>query len=399
MATVLRTPPFRALSAPRLSNISSKTPKPSCISFTQRNTKTSCLSSLWLSDRKPFRFVRLVPFASQEENGTETELEAAQTPEEEKAQAQQPQPEILVLEGEEEAEWEEWSLEEELSGKALKGEEEEELSDKALEGEEEEELYDQVRELAESMKREWAEELKEEEELKRELKELQGEEEEEEGEEDEHYEDRIESYKKETGLTDAVQTGIGKINGIPVAFGVMEFQFVGGSMGAVVGEKITRLIEYATDQFLPLILVCSSGGARMQEGSYSLMQMAKISSALHNYRQQSKKNHKLFYVTILASPTTGGVIASFGMLGDIIIAEPNATIAFAGARVIEQTLKVPVPEDAQEAEPLFEKGLFDLLVPRNLLKGVLTHLLELHGFFPLNQNETDTSVDLNLSRQ
>nr|YP_010437103.1 AccD [Vinca major]UTA96801.1 AccD [Vinca major] len=200
--------------------------------------------------------------------------------------------------------------------------------------------------------------------------------------EEEPYKDRIDSYQRKTGLTEAVQTGIGQLNGIPVAVGVMDFQFMGGSMGSVVGEKITRLIEYATNKFLPLIIVCASGGARMQEGSLSLMQMAKISSALYDYQS----NKKLFYVSILTSPTTGGVTASFGMLGDIIIAEPNAYIAFAGKRVIEQTLNKTVPEGSQLAEYLFEKGLFDLIVPRNLLKSVLSELFKLHAFFPLNQN-------------
>ncbi|XLT79311.1 hypothetical protein S245_001080 [Arachis hypogaea] len=120
----------------------------------------------------------------------------------------------------------------------------------------------------------------------------------------------------------------------------MDFQFMGGSMGSVVGEKITRLVEHAGNQLLPLILVCASGGARMQEGSLSLMQMAKISSALYEYQ----KKKRLFYVSILTSPTTGGVTASFGMLGDIIIAEPDAYIAFAGKRVIEQTLNTTIPE-------------------------------------------------------
>nr|QCD15858.1 acetyl-CoA carboxylase beta subunit [Chionanthus ramiflorus] len=198
--------------------------------------------------------------------------------------------------------------------------------------------------------------------------------------EEEPYKDRIDSYQRKTGLTEAVQTGIGQLNGIPVAIGVMDFQFMGGSMGSVVGEKITRLIEYATDQFLPLIIVCASGGARMQEGSLSLMQMAKISSALYDYQS----NKKLFYVSILTSPTTGGVTASFGMLGDIIIAEPNSYIAFAGKRVIEQTLNKTVPEGSQAAEYLFQKGLFDLIVPRNPLKSVLSELFKLHAFFPLN---------------
>nr|YP_009916577.1 acetyl-CoA carboxylase carboxyl transferase beta [Primula moupinensis]YP_010447890.1 acetyl-CoA carboxylase carboxyl transferase beta [Primula odontocalyx]ASM91708.1 acetyl-CoA carboxylase carboxyl transferase beta [Primula moupinensis]UTQ72943.1 acetyl-CoA carboxylase carboxyl transferase beta [Primula odontocalyx] len=200
--------------------------------------------------------------------------------------------------------------------------------------------------------------------------------------EEEPYKDRIDSYQRKTGLTEAVQTGIGQLNGIPVAIGVMDFQFMGGSMGSVVGEKITRLVEYATKKFIPLVIVCASGGARMQEGSLSLMQMAKISSALYDYQS----NKKLFYVPILTSPTTGGVTASFGMLGDIIIAEPNAYIAFAGKRVIEQTLNKTVPEGSQAAEYLFQKGLFDLIVPRNLLKNVLSELFQLHAFFPLNQN-------------
>nr|QCL17956.1 Acetyl-CoA carboxylase carboxyltransferase beta subunit [Geosiris aphylla] len=203
--------------------------------------------------------------------------------------------------------------------------------------------------------------------------------------EEEPYRDRIHSYQRRTGLTEAVQTGIGELNGIPIAIGVMDFQFMGGSMGSVVGEKITRLIEYATNRSIPVIIVCASGGARMQEGSLSLMQMAKISSALYNY--QSKK--KLFYVSILTSPTTGGVTASFGMLGDVIIAEPNAYVAFAGKRVIEQTLNKLVPDGSQAAEYSFHKGLFDPIVPRNPLKGVLNELFQLHGFFPLNTKKKE----------
>nr|YP_009527240.1 acetyl-CoA carboxylase carboxyltransferase beta subunit [Stemona mairei]AYA54197.1 acetyl-CoA carboxylase carboxyltransferase beta subunit [Stemona mairei] len=200
--------------------------------------------------------------------------------------------------------------------------------------------------------------------------------------EEEPYRDRIDFYQRKTGLTEAVQTGIGQLNGIPVAIGVMDFQFMGGSMGSVVGEKITRLIEYATNRSLPVIIVCASGGARMQEGSLSLMQMAKISSASYNYQS----NKKLFYVSILTSPTTGGVTASFGMLGDVIIAEPNAYIAFAGKRVIEQTLNKTVSDGSQAAEHLFHKGLFDPIVPRNPLKGVLSELFQIHGFFSLNPN-------------
>nr|YP_009501100.1 acetyl-CoA carboxylase carboxyltransferase beta subunit [Passiflora laurifolia]AXB37667.1 acetyl-CoA carboxylase carboxyltransferase beta subunit [Passiflora laurifolia] len=203
--------------------------------------------------------------------------------------------------------------------------------------------------------------------------------------EDKPYLERIFACQDETELSEAVQTGIGQINGIPVAIGVMDFRFIGGSMGCIVGEKITRLIEYATNQILPLILVCASGGARMYEGSLSLMQMAKISAALYNYK--SNKNKKSFYISILTTPTTGGVTASFGMLGDIIISEPDAYIAFAGKRVIEQTLNIEVPEGSQTAEVLFENGLLDPIVPRNLLKGVLYELLQLHNFRPLNKKE------------
>ncbi|CAK8570878.1 unnamed protein product [Lathyrus sativus] len=206
--------------------------------------------------------------------------------------------------------------------------------------------------------------------------------EEEEEEEDQPYIDRLDSYQEKTGLPEAVQTGIGQLNGIPLAIAVMDSEFIAGSMGSVVGEKITRLIEYATNQLLPLIIVCASGGARMQEGSLSLMQMAKISSALYNYQI----NKKLFYVAILTSPTTGGVTASFAMLGDIVIAEPNATIAFASKRVIEQLLNVEVPEGSQSADLLFDKGVLDSVVPRHFLKQFLTELFQFHGFIPLTKN-------------
>nr|NP_683812.1 acetyl-CoA carboxylase beta subunit [Chaetosphaeridium globosum]AAM96498.1 beta subunit of acetyl-CoA carboxylase carboxytransferase [Chaetosphaeridium globosum] len=195
------------------------------------------------------------------------------------------------------------------------------------------------------------------------------------------YQDRIEENQTRTGLTDAVQTGIGKLNGITIALGVMDFQFMGGSMGSVVGEKLARLIEYATDNSLPLIIVCASGGARMQEGTLSLMQMAKIASVLQIHQVQKK----LLYISILTYPTTGGVTASFGMLGDIIIAEPNAYIAFAGKRVIEQTLKQEVPDGFQVAESLFDHGLLDLIVPRSILKGVLGELFELYKAAPCKQ--------------
>lgn len=192
------------------------------------------------------------------------------------------------------------------------------------------------------------------------------------------YKDRLEDNQARTGLTDAVQTGIGELNGTLVALGVMDFQFMGGSMGSVVGEKLTRLIEYATQQSLPLIIVCASGGARMQEGTLSLMQMAKIASVLQIHQVQKR----LLYISILTYPTTGGVTASFGMLGDIIMAEPKAYIAFAGKRVIEQTLRQEVPDGFQVAESLFDHGLLDLIVPRAILKGVLGELFQLYNSAP-----------------
>nr|YP_009548414.1 acetyl-CoA carboxylase carboxyltransferase beta subunit [Pityrogramma trifoliata]AYW15235.1 acetyl-CoA carboxylase carboxyltransferase beta subunit [Pityrogramma trifoliata] len=196
------------------------------------------------------------------------------------------------------------------------------------------------------------------------------------------YENHLLTSQEKTGLTDAVQTGIGYLNGTLIALGVMDFQFMGGSMGSVVGEKITRLIEYATQKLLPLVLICASGGARMQEGTLSLMQMAKISSVLHFY--QAQKN--LLYISVLTYPTTGGVTASFGMLGDIIIAESKAYIAFAGKRVIEQTLRQKIPDDFQAAESLFGNGLLDSIVPRNLLKGVLSEISEPYLSAPYKKN-------------
>ncbi|MCT7985450.1 acetyl-CoA carboxylase, carboxyltransferase subunit beta [Laspinema sp. A4] len=187
------------------------------------------------------------------------------------------------------------------------------------------------------------------------------------------YSDRLREYQDKTGCLDAVKTGLGKLDGLPVALGVMEFKFMGGSMGSVVGEKLTRLIERATRERLPLIIVCASGGARMQEGMLSLMQMAKISGALERHRE-----NKLLYIPILTHPTTGGVTASFAMLGDIIIAEPKATIGFAGRRVIEQTLREKLPEDFQSAEDLLQHGFVDAIVPRTQIKKTLAQLICLH---------------------
>lgn len=185
------------------------------------------------------------------------------------------------------------------------------------------------------------------------------------------YPNRLKSAQKLTGFQDAVETGTGLMDGIPIALGVMDFEFMGGSMGSVVGEKITRLIEYATKKGLTLVLVCASGGARMQEGTLSLMQMGKISAALEIH--QCRAN--LLYISILTSPTTGGVTASFGMLGDLIIAEPKATIGFAGRRVIEGTLNEKLPEDFQTAESFLQYGLVDLIVPRCFLKCSLVEFI------------------------
>nr|YP_009510361.1 acetyl-CoA carboxylase, carboxyl transferase subunit beta [Gracilaria caudata]AXI96034.1 acetyl-CoA carboxylase, carboxyl transferase subunit beta [Gracilaria caudata] len=187
------------------------------------------------------------------------------------------------------------------------------------------------------------------------------------------YSKRLLDMKIQTGLFDAVQTGLGNVFGIPIALGIMDFRFMGGSMGSVVGEKLTRLIEKGTSQKIAVVIVCASGGARMQEGMLSLMQMAKISSALQKHKQQ-----KLPYFPILTSPTTGGVTASFAMLGDLIIAEPNALIAFAGRRVIEQTIKEDLPENFQTSEYLFKHGFIDLIISRAELKTKLYQILSFY---------------------
>lgn len=187
------------------------------------------------------------------------------------------------------------------------------------------------------------------------------------------YSDRIKEYRQKTGLSDGVITGIGKIDGCDVAMAVMDFRFMGGSMGSVVGEKITRMLETATAKGFPALIFCASGGARMQEGILSLMQMAKTSAALERHRQSS-----LLYIPILTNPTTGGVTASFAMLGDIIIAEPKALIGFTGRRVIEQTLKQKIPEGFQSSEYLLDHGFVDVVVPRTKLKQNLAMILKMH---------------------
>ena len=196
-----------------------------------------------------------------------------------------------------------------------------------------------------------------------------------------NYTERLKEAQERTGLQDAIQTGTGMLDGIPIALGVMDFNFMGGSMGSVVGEKITRLIEYGTQEGLTLVLVCASGGARMQEGILSLMQMAKISAALQVY--QSSAN--LLYISVLTSPTTGGVTASFAMLGDLIFAEPKALIGFAGRRVIEQTLQEQLPDDFQTAEYLLHHGLLDLIVPRSFLKQALSETITLYKDAPFKR--------------
>ena len=191
------------------------------------------------------------------------------------------------------------------------------------------------------------------------------------------YADRLKESQASTGMKDGVVTGTCKVENIPIALAVMDFRFMGGSMGSVVGEKITRLIEQATSENLPLLIVCASGGARMQEGMLSLMQMAKISGALERHREA-----ELLYLPLLTHPTTGGVTASFAMLGDLILAEPKALIGFAGRRVIEQTLREKLPDNFQTAEYLQEHGFVDTIVPRNKLREMLSKILKLHGNNP-----------------
>jgi acetyl-CoA carboxylase carboxyl transferase subunit beta len=198
------------------------------------------------------------------------------------------------------------------------------------------------------------------------------------------YKDRLREYQEKTGLSDAVQTGTGLLDGLPIALGVMDFRFMGGSMGSVVGEKLCRLIEYGTQEGLPVAIICASGGARMQEGMLSLMQMAKISGALEHHRRE-----KLLYVPVLTHPTTGGVTASFAMLGDFILAEPKATIGFAGRRVIEQTLREKLPDDFQTAEYLIKYGFVDAIVPRTQLKATLAQLIRLHQPFSMTSPPDD----------
>ena len=186
------------------------------------------------------------------------------------------------------------------------------------------------------------------------------------------YQEKLESNRRKTGETDAVTCGRARMDGRAVALGVMDFEFLGASMGSVVGEKITRLIERGTAERLPVIIVCASGGARMYEGMMSLMQMAKTSGALARHAEAG-----LAYIPVLTHPTTAGVMASFATLGDVILAEPGALIGFAGARVIKETIQQDLPPGFQRPDFLLQHGLLDQIVARGELKSTLSRLLDL----------------------
>lgn len=188
------------------------------------------------------------------------------------------------------------------------------------------------------------------------------------------YAAKLENEQTATGLDEGVITGRGRIEEQPLVLAVMDFRFIGGSMGSVVGEKLTRTIELGADARLPVLIVSASGGARMQEGLFSLMQMAKTSAALARLGQAGVP-----YISLLTDPTTGGVSASFAMLGDVILAEPGALIGFAGPRVIEQFMHQRLPKDTNTAEFVLAHGMLDAIVPRNLLRPTLGRLLQLYA--------------------
>lgn len=186
------------------------------------------------------------------------------------------------------------------------------------------------------------------------------------------YRERLKKAEKKSGSVEAVRTGRARINGEQVFIGIFDFFFMGGSMGSVVGEKLTRMIEAAIEARKPVIIVSASGGARMQEGIYSLMQMAKVTNAIVRLG-----DHNLPYISLLTDPTTGGVAASFAMQGDVIITEPGALIGFAGPRVIEQTIRKKLPEGFQRSEFLLEHGMVDVVTPRAELKDTLSTMLSI----------------------
>ncbi len=194
------------------------------------------------------------------------------------------------------------------------------------------------------------------------------------------YDRKLQSCKLKTGENESVITGVAAIGGIKTVFAAMDPGFMMGSMGTVTGEKITRAFEYATKHKLPIVICTVSGGARMQEGILSLMQMAKTSAAAKRHSDAG-----LLYITVLTDPTTGGVTASFAMEGDIILAEPNALVGFAGPRVIEQTIRMKLPKNFQTSEFVLEKGFIDAVVPRKDLKGALERLLRLHTVSPAEE--------------
>ncbi|CZT56367.1 acetyl-CoA carboxylase, carboxyltransferase subunit beta [Solibaculum mannosilyticum] len=187
------------------------------------------------------------------------------------------------------------------------------------------------------------------------------------------YPEKLKRYRKETGLKEAVVCGVGKIHGLETVLCVMDSHFMMGSMGRVVGESITRSVEYATEHDMPIVIFATSGGARMQEGIVSLMQMAKISGALQHHSDAG-----LLYITVITDPTTGGVTASFASLGDVIVAEKNALIGFAGKRVVEQTINQRLPQNFQRAEFAQECGFVDIIVERSKMKDTLWKLLYMH---------------------
>ena len=201
------------------------------------------------------------------------------------------------------------------------------------------------------------------------------------------YKSRLKASQAATGGKDAVIVGSGSIDGIETIVAAQEYAFIGGSMGVVVGEKITRGVERAIAQQCPMIIVCCSGGARMMEGALSLMQMAKVSGALARLARA-----RLPYIAVLTDPTTGGVSASFAMLGDLNIAEPKAQIGFAGPRVIEQTIRQKLPEGFQRSEFLIEKGMLDLVVDRRELKSVISKALRFMGAVATSPRSSQTSA-------
>src|SRR3954451_17300711 len=206
------------------------------------------------------------------------------------------------------------------------------------------------------------------------------------------YSDRIEQAKESSGLPEAIINARGTVGDHPVLAGAMDMSFIGGSMGSAVGEKVTRLIERAMEEHSAVIIFCASGGARMQEGTLSLMQMAKISAAL-----AALDEARLPFISILTDPTTGGVTASFAMLGDVIIAEPKALIGFAGPRVIEQTIRQKLPKDFQRSEFLLDHGMIDAIVDRRELRDYIIKLLNFMTNPALNR-EPETEMSMKASK-